>query len=301
MRRKIPSTGMLVAFEAAARHGSFTKAAQELSLTQSAVCRQVASLEAFLGVALFRRVRQGVRLTEVGLAYGRQVASRLDEVERDTLAIMARREDGNALELAVLPTFGTRWLLPRLARRPGVHDFSLNLTTRTRPFLFADTEFDAAIHFGMPDWPGTEAHFLMAEKAVPVASPRVRARLGPGKRVRPESLARLPLLQQTTRPYAWRQWFEAQDVRAAHDLNGPRFELFSMLAAAAMHDMGVALVPPFLVQDELASGRLVVLCDWSAPSEKAYYLVIPRTRTPSVALQRFRDWLLAEAAAYRAD
>ena len=107
MRRKLPSTGALEAFEAAARHQSFTKAAEELSVTQSAVCRQVAALESFLGVALFSRTRRGVMLTEAGQAYGRSVAARLDEVERDTLELLARGGRGSSLELAVVPTFGT--------------------------------------------------------------------------------------------------------------------------------------------------------------------------------------------------
>ena len=114
MRRKLPSTGALEAFEAAARHQSFTKAAEELSVTQSAICRQVAALESFLDVRLFRRTRRGVMLTEAGLDYSRSVGARLDEVERDTLELMARGGRGSSLELAVVPTFGTRWLLPRL-------------------------------------------------------------------------------------------------------------------------------------------------------------------------------------------
>ncbi|EGH41435.1 regulatory protein, LysR:LysR, substrate-binding, partial [Pseudomonas syringae pv. pisi str. 1704B] len=111
MRRKIPSTTALVSFEAAARHESFTKAANELSLTQGAVCRQIGGLEEFLGVELFRRSRRGVKLTEAGLSYSRRVSQQLDAVERDTLSVMGQ-QGANAIELAVVPTFGTQWLLP---------------------------------------------------------------------------------------------------------------------------------------------------------------------------------------------
>lgn len=111
MRRKIPSTTALISFEAAARHESFTKAAQELSLTQGAICRQIASLEAFLSVELFRRSKRGVKLTEAGLSYSRRIATQLDAVERDTLSIMGQ-QGANVIELAVVPTFGTQWLLP---------------------------------------------------------------------------------------------------------------------------------------------------------------------------------------------
>jgi DNA-binding transcriptional LysR family regulator len=297
MRRKIPNTGTLIAFEAAARHESFTDAAKELSLTQSAICRQIASLEDFLGVALFRRSRQGVKLTQAGLAYSKQMAARLDEVERDTLAIMANQGHDTVLELAVVPTFATRWLLPRLATALRTTlDVTVNLRTSTRPFLFADTQFDAAIYYGKPDWPGTEAHFLMEETSVPVCSP---ALLAGQPSLTPEAIARLPLLQQSTRPYAWRNWFDSLKITASNDMNGPRFELFSMLAEAAMHDMGVALIPPFLIQEELDSGRLVVALNHTYLSDKAYYLIIPERLAENAALRTFRDWLVAEARTYR--
>lgn len=297
MRRKIPSTATLIAFEAAARHGSFTKAAQELSLTQGAVCRQVASLEAFLGVALFRRSRRGVVLTEAGLSYSRRVAAGLDTVERDTLAVMGQQR-GASLELAVVPTFATQWLLPRLpqfhARHPEV---AVNLTNRTRPFLFADTDFDAALYFGNGDWSGTLSHFLMRENPQPVCSPGLLGSSGPRKA---GGLAELPLLQQTTRPYAWRDWFASCGLSVNGDMSGPRYELFSMLAQAAMHGMGVALIPPMLIERELADGRLVVACQhpYRVP-DKAYYLMIPERRLESAALGAFRDWLLEQAADYR--
>ena len=115
MRRKIPSTVALAAFESAARHQSFTKAAHELSVTQSAVCRQIGVLEDLLGVKLFRRSKRGVTLTEAGAGYARSVRARLDEMERDTLELMANGAQGTSLDLAVVPTFATNWLLPRLA------------------------------------------------------------------------------------------------------------------------------------------------------------------------------------------
>ncbi len=212
MRRKIPSTAALVSFESAARHESFTKAAEELSLTQSAICRQIATLEEFLGVELFRRSRRGVKLTEAGLSYSRRVAVRLDAVERDTLAVMGH-QGGGAIELAVVPKVGTT--------------------------------------------------------------------------------------AQSTRPYAWRQWFHSQGLNVAHDMSGPRYELFSMLAQAAMHGMGVALIPPFLIQDELADGRLIVPMQHAYLSENAYYLIIPERRVESAMLNAFRDWLVEEARQYR--
>lgn len=295
MRRKIPSTAALISFEAAARHESFTRAAEELSLTQGAICRQIASLEDFLSVELFRRSRRGVKLTEAGLSYSRRVATQLDAVERDTLSVMGQ-QGTNVIELAVVPTFGTQWLLPRLKDFQLKHpEVTVNLTNRTRPFLFADTEFDAAIYFGDADWSGTESHRLMGENPMPVCSPSL---LGDHTQLTAQAIAELPLLQQTTRPYAWRQWFNSQQLNIPRDMTGPRYELFSMLAQAAMHDMGVALIPPFLIQRELAEKRLVVANPQALSSIKAYYLMIPERKVESASLNAFRDWLVNQAQSY---
>ena len=297
MRRKIPSTAALVAFESAARHQSFTKAADELALTQSAVCRQIAGLEEFLGIELFRRSRRGVKLTEAGLAYSRKVAAQLDAVERDTLAAMGQ-QGAQGLELAVVPTFATQWLVPRLKAFQQLHpEVTVHLTNRTRPFLFADTSFDAAIYFGDGEWSGTEAHYLMPEEPLPVCSPEL---LGERTQFAAAELASLPLLQQSTRPYAWRQWFAAQGLNVPRDMSGPRYELFSMLAQAAMHGMGVALIPPFLIQRELDAGLLVPAHPAALlSSDRAYRLMIPERKVESAALRAFRDWLLQAAREYR--
>lgn len=297
MRRKIPSTAALIAFEAAARHESFTRAADELALTQSAICRQIGGLEAFLGLALFRRSRRGVKLTEAGQSYARRIAAQLDAVERDTLSVMGQ-QGAMTIELAVVPTFATQWLVPRLrqfqTRQPQI---TVNLTNRTRPFLFADTDFDAAIYFGDADWSGTEAHFLMPEALQPVCSPVL---LRNGEPLSAEAIAEMPLLQQSTRPYAWRQWFDSQGMKIARDMTGPRLELFSMLAQAAEHGMGVALIPPFLIQRELAEGRLAIAHRHAFHSEtRAYYLMIPERKVESAGLIAFRDWLKAEARVWR--
>lgn len=297
MRRKIPSTTALVGFEAAARHQSFTKAAEELALTQSAICRQIAGLETFLGVKLFRRTRRGVQLTEAGRQYGRRLVVHLDGLERDTLAVMGQHGPGQTLELAIVPTFATRWLLPRLKRFHASHpDITVNLTNRTRPFLFADTEFDAAIYFGDGEWPGTRVTALMHEEPVPVCSP---ALIAPQTRLTPEQIARHTLLQQTTRPYAWREWFGSLEMRTDKDMSGPRYELFTMLAEAAMQEMGIALIPPFLIRDELASGRLIVPFQHSYRTAKAYYFVLPETRTDDPVPHLFGDWLKAETVRYQ--
>ncbi|MDP9881768.1 LysR family glycine cleavage system transcriptional activator [Variovorax boronicumulans] len=297
MRRKIPPLQTLVCFDAAARHESYTRAAQELALTQSAVSRQVGALEAFLGVALFRRTRHGVALTASGAAYARQIARRLEAMERDTLDAMAHQGEGGSLSLAAVPTFATRWLVPRLRGFAALQpDVVVHIETRTRPFLFADAEFDAALYAGTPaqveNWAGTRALLLMHEDVVPVCSPSL---LPDGKAVSPDAIAQMPLLQQSTRPDGWRQWFDAQQVDAPTARGGPRYELFSILAAAASHGLGVALMPTMLVADELARGELVVACPRALSGERSYYLVTPERADQRPLLKLFSDWLLGQA------
>ncbi|WP_082368214.1 LysR substrate-binding domain-containing protein [Piscinibacter sakaiensis] len=295
MRRKLPSTVALAAFEAAARHQSYTKAAQELSVTQGAVCRQIAALEAFLGVRLFQRSRRGVALTEAGSGYARQVRLRLDEVERDALLLMADGGPGAALELGVVPTFATRWLLPRLGRFRAAHPgVQVHLHAQTRPFLFDGTPYDAAIHVGSAPWPGTTGHRLMDEGVLPVCAPALAAAR---RCFGAADWAGQTLLHQSTRPHAWREWFAAQGLQVDGDMAGPRMELLSMLAEAAVHGQGIALLPPFLIGDELASGRLVPVAEAPVPSGRRYYLIVPEHKAGRPALQAFEAWLRAEAAA----
>ncbi|MEF7614437.1 LysR substrate-binding domain-containing protein [Aquincola sp. MAHUQ-54] len=295
MRRKIPSLGALAAFESAARHQSFTAAADELAVTQSAVCRQVAALEDFIGVKLFRRTRRGVVLTEAGQNYSRSVRERLDDVERDTLEVMSKGALGGSLELGVVPTFATQWLLPRLPDFQRAHPgITLHFAPRTRPFLFDDTTLHAAIYAGQAGWPGTESHLLMHEPMIAVASPS----LVPGP-LQVADLARHTLLQSSTRPYAWRQWLGAQGLAVENDVAGPRMELFSMLAKAAVHGLGIALIPRLLIEDDLATGRLRQVLPFEWVSDRSYYLIHPQSATPRPALAAFSSWLLAQTAGYR--
>ncbi|MGK5027388.1 LysR substrate-binding domain-containing protein [Janthinobacterium sp. RB2R34] len=296
MSRKIPMLQALNCFEAAARHQSYTHASRELSLTQSAVSRQIASLESFLGVQLFQRTRHGVVLTSAGASYARQIAARLDGLERDTLDTMAR-QGGGALQLASVPTFATRWLMPRLAGLAAQQpEIVVHIDAYTKPFMFADTEYDGALYAGTPEqlgrWPGTRATLLMHEEIVPVASPRLLAARSSWQ---PQHLLELTLLQQSTRPGAWRQWYDAMQVEGEARY-GARYELFSMLAMAAVQGQGVALLPRMLVETELARGELQVVCERPLRGQRAYYLITPEAAHEKIAMQQFRAWLQAEAA-----
>ena len=297
MRRKIPGTDLLIAFETSARHQSFTRAAEELCLTQSAVCRQISTLEHYLGIELFNRVKKRVTLSEAGLLYAKQVREYLKQMEHDTLSLMAHRGAGGVLELAVIPTFAARWLIPRLAdfhsRNPAI---TLDLTTRAEPFMFTDTPFDAAIHFGDPVWPGAITEYLFGEDMVPVCSPSL---LDGATQVDPEHLERLPLLHQSARPDAWREWFEIAGRPNVNAMGGSRYELFSLLVEAARAGLGVALMPRFFVLSEIALGELLIPSPYVLHNQRSYYLVYPQNKVGSPSLQVFCQWLRDQASAYR--
>jgi LysR family glycine cleavage system transcriptional activator len=171
-------------------------------------------------------------------------------------------------------------------------EITVHIETRTRPFMFADTPFDAALYSGSPEqvkhWAGTRSTRLLAEDVVPVCSPKF---MGGLRQLAPEAMAQLPLLQQSTRPDGWRQWFDAAGVSAPLALAGPRYELFSMTAAAATHGLGLALVPRLLIEGELQRGELVLACDQAYKGERAYYLVTPERSEERPVMRTFLAWL----------
>lgn len=304
MRKGIPNLIGLQMFEASARHQSFTRAAEELAITQSAVCRQVAALEARLGVQLFVRSKRRIVLTEHGRRYAERIQSSLDRIERDTLELIATQGTGATLEIAVTPMFASAWLIPRLplfrARHP---DITVNLSIRNGRFLLEESSFDAAIHFSAAQWSNAEGFRLLPEgDLVPVSAP---ALVGAAAPLTPARLARLPLLHLATRPDAWRQWLQAAGLDAGvAAVKGPRYEQFSLLASAAVSGLGVALVARMLVQQELMSGQLVIACRRSLPGQLAYYVAHSAERPATAALQHFLAWLgevAADAAASAAD
>ena len=288
----LPSITCLQAFESVARHGSITRASVELNLTQSAVSRQIHQLESLLDVPLFERVRQRVVITDAGKLYLNDVNRVIAGLKDATSRVMACGGNTNLLNLAVLPTFATRWLMPRLSdflkKHPGV---TINLATRLVPFDFETEPFDAAIHYGSANWPGTVAHHLMAEDTVPVCSPKYRTERRIGK---PADLSRAVLLHQTSRTDAWAEWFHMTGVKTAHAVRGPRFEQFTMVAQAAICDLGVALLPTLLIEEELALGKLVLLFDRPIRSANSYYLVVPESKMSSMLTAAFTQWVVSQ-------
>lgn len=293
-RPLLPSIAALTAFESAGRHLSFSRAAAELHLTQGAISRQVRQLEETLGVALFERVNQRVFLTDAGRLYMRDVERILAELSDATQRVLGFAGTTGTLNLAVLPTFATRWLMPRLPGFLRHHpDALINFAVRLEPFDFSDEPFDGAIHHGEPTWPGAVCEHLCGESVLPVAAPGLKEKLGIRQ---PHDLLGVPLLHQTTRPSAWRDWFLHMDVVPDGAFRGARFDQFAMIAEAAVAGLGVALVPRFLVEEELRSGRLVVLFDAPLSSGTAYWFVYPEAKAGSGLVRAFGDWLKAEAA-----
>lgn len=292
-RRLVPDINTLQAFESAARYGSFTQAANELNLTQSAVSRQIGDLEQQLGTLLFNRVRQRVVLSSDGRKFLPSVRKLLHQTEEMMLRAMASAQSERSLSIATLPTFGSRWLMPRLpdfvALYPGT---SLNVESRSAPFDFEEENFDLAIHYGQPAWARATCTYLCDEVIIPVASPLLLANHGIAEATQ---IGRLPLLHLATRPKMWEQWFEANGCETIAAHRGNRFDQFSMIIEAATAGLGCALLPHYLIEQELANGRLRIAFDGPMKTENSYYLVMPEGRLGNPISLAFRDWIGAQA------
>ncbi|MFC7206411.1 LysR family transcriptional regulator [Comamonas endophytica] len=283
-RKYLPPMGLLVAFEACARLGKFTAAAQELSLTQSAVSRQIRALEEIAGVALFVRERQAVRLTPAGEIYAEEIRHALRDISNSTLRIKASPGTGT-LKLAILPTMGTRWLAPLLPdfvrRHPGV---TLNLVTRLEPFDMDAEDVHAAIHYGAPEWPRAELDFLFEETIFPACSQGLKTHFGFASA---QDLLQAPLLHLASRPQAWAQWFAAQGIEGAL-AGGISIDQFATVTQAASAGLGVALLPEFLFRAELERGELVSALDVRSRSQGRYYLACAASKAWYPPLTAFR-------------
>ncbi|HSV44273.1 MAG TPA: LysR substrate-binding domain-containing protein [Ramlibacter sp.] len=289
-RRLTPSMSLLLAFEASARHLSFTRAAGELSLTQSAVSRQVQTLEDLLEVPLFRRERRRLTLTDTGAMYQREVSAALQRITSASLQAIAFRTGGGSLHLASLPTFAAKWLMPRLntfyASHPGV---LVHVHSRVKQFDLDLAGIDAAIGVGDGVWPGLVAYHLIDEVVVPVISPALRKAHAMKS---PVDIAQHLLLLVATRPHVWKDWFVAQGLQVDRMRLGPQFELTSHLIQAVAAGIGVGLVPAILVEDELRSGVLELAFDLPLRTNDGYHLFIPPEKLRLPPVVAFRDWLL---------
>ncbi|MGO4438967.1 LysR family transcriptional regulator [Rhizobium sp. RAF56] len=293
-RRLMPDLTTLQSFESAARHGSFTRAALELNLTQSAISRQIKDLENQLGLLLFERVRQRAVLSDAGRRFLPEARRLLQQTEEMMIRAVAGADAAAFLSVATLPTFGSRWLMPRLPAFLSAHPGTLvSIGSRSEPFDFDEENFDLAIHYGQPIWARATCTFLCNEMVVPVASP---ALLRSTPVAQEEELVRLPLLHLTTRPRMWSQWFEARGIGVSDFYRGNRFDQFSMIIEAAVASLGFALLPLYLIEDELRADRLRIVSDQPMATENNYYVVMPEGKREHALGLRFTSWLLSQVS-----
>ncbi|WP_424434919.1 LysR substrate-binding domain-containing protein [Planktotalea sp.] len=289
-RRYLPSMASLRALEALDRHGTATGAAQELSLTQSAVSRQLQVLEEQLGVPLILREKRRMRMSDAGARYAQEIRAALAQIARASMQLHLDPGAGG-LSLAILPSFGMRWLVPRLAHFAALNpDVTVNLSTRLTAVNFLADPFDAAIQYGDGHWPECQSLLLREETLIPVCAPGL---LEGGALASAGALSALPLLHIQTRPDAWNTWLASHGAPVPGSA-GARFDQFSTITQAAIHGLGVALLPDFIAEQELASGRLITAYGGPTRALGAYYLVWPETNTQNPALSVFRDWIATQ-------
>lgn len=292
MARKLPPLNALRAFEAAARHLSFTRAAEELHVTQAAVSHQVKSLEEYLGIKLFRRFNRSLLLTDEGQAYLPTMTKAFDLMS-DATARLAKKDPSGPLTVSVLPSFAARWLVPRLGRFRRAHpEIDLRIDPAAEMVDFGRGDVDVGIRYGRGDYPGLRADRLMAEDIFPVCSPALMA--GEHPLDDPEDLAYHTLLHDDGHG-DWRTWLLAAQVETVDPNRGTVFTDSSMLIEAAKRGQGVALARSVLAQDELDAGTLVRPFGQSVPAAFAYYMVCPEDVAEQPKIKAFRQWVLAEA------
>ncbi len=292
MARRLPPLNALRAFEVAARHLSFTRAAEELHVTQAAISHQVKALEEHLGRKLFRRLNRALLLTDDGQAFLPSVSRAFTLLNEATSDLLTKHTPG-PLTVSVLPSFAARWLVPRLGRFRHVRpDIDLRIDPSAELAGFADGDVDVGIRYGRGEYPGMRADWLMTEDIFPVCSAALLE--GPHALRDPQDLEHQVLLHDDGHG-DWRTWLLAAGVERVDPARGPIFTDSSMLIGAAMAGQGVALARGVLAADELAAGRLVRPFTLSLPTEYAYYLVCPRNTAEQPQIAAFRDWLLGEA------
>jgi len=292
MKRRLPSLNGLRAFEAAARHMSFTRAADELSVTQTAVSHQIKRLEDQLGVQLFVRRNRQLLLTEAAQEFLPAVRGAFDRLHAATEHLL-RRDEAGTLTVSTMITFTSKWLVPRLAGFQARHpEIDLRLSATAALVDFAREDVDCAIRYGRGGWPGLRADFLLAEDIFPVCSPRLLE--GPDALRAPADLARHTLLHVTAFREDWRVWLTAAGVPPGlvDPEHGPGFDMALHALGAAIDGQGVALGRTTLVADDIAAGRLVAPFDIRLHSDAAYYFVAPEYTADQPKIAAFRDWLL---------
>ena len=291
MPRRLPPLNALRAFEAAARCESFTRAAEELCVTQAAVSQQVKLLETTLGIKLFDRQRKRLVITEAGREYLAVVRDALDRIALGTDRLVQRRSS-SILTVSTSPDFAAKWLVPRLGRFAAAHpDIDLRVSSAAQHVDFVRERLDLAVRHGDGHWDGLDVVRLCSERLFPVCSPK---RVSGGDRIiQASDLLKYPLLRLDGWN-TWSKWFEAAGI-SAPVVRGPVLNQASMLIDAAVEGQGIALARTALAAWDLLNGRLMVPIDISLRLQKTYWIVSPKAESHVPKIAIFRDWLLAEA------
>jgi LysR family transcriptional regulator, glycine cleavage system transcriptional activator len=293
MLRRLPPLNALKAFEAAARYESFTRAAEELCVTQGAVSHQVKALEAELGIKLFNRERQRLLITEAGREYLVVLRDAFDRIAVATERLVQRQSSG-VITVSTSPDFAAKWLVNRLGRFAETHPgIDLRVSATLHHVDFAREDVDLAVRHGEGNWAGLDVVRLCTEQLFAVCSPKLLA--GRNRITKPSDVLKFPLLHLDD-SNAWARWFEAVDLKVADHLHGPVLNRASMVIDAAIDGQGIALARTTLAATDLINGRLVRPFAETLRLSKGYWIVCPKATSALPKIMTFRDWLLAEAA-----
>jgi LysR family glycine cleavage system transcriptional activator len=293
MLRRLPPLNALKAFEAAARHESFTRAAEELRVTQGAISHQVKALESELGIKLFNRERQRLTVTESGREYLTVLCDALDRIAIGTQRLLQRQSTG-ALTVSTSPDFAAKWLVHRLDRFADAHPgMELRISATMHHVDFAREDIDLAVRHGDGNWSGLDVVRLCADELFAVCSPELLS--GGGRMREPADLLNFPLLHLDDRKN-WLRWLEAAGVLAADVSRGPVLNRASMVIDAAVDGQGIALARTTLAARDLIQGRLVKPFSLALRLPNAYWIVCPQATSMLPKIRASRDWLLGEAA-----
>lgn len=294
MARRLPPLNALRAFEATARNGSLTRAAQELSVTQGAVSRHVSQLEDWLGVPLCLRLRHGIETTAEGASYAATLRAAFDLIETQTRQLRARPTD-NSLRIKLPPTFAIRWFVPRLARFHALHrHIDVHITTSHQQVEFDRDEVDLCIHSGPAPIPGATCRRLFGEILLPVCSPGLFRNTEPPRD--PADLARFVLLCSLHRASDWPDWLAAARVSTIDGNSGLKFENSALAYQAATDELGIVMAQRAFVEDDLRTGRLLAPLSLRVRTGNAYYLAYPKGGQDSPLIKAFEAWIVQETA-----
>ncbi|WP_421856940.1 transcriptional regulator GcvA [Marinomonas sp.] len=289
---RLPPLNSLKCFESAARHGSFNKAAKELSVTPSAISHQIKGLESFLDLELFRRTKRKVILTEAGESYLKPIKSIFEQLENATAELKSKQKSGS-LRLAVAPAFLTRWLMPRMERfQQQYPDIEIEISSSIGLIDFSAGDIDMAVYFGYGDWDDVESHFLTPAKLSPVCNPKL---IRPDQPINtPEDMRFYPLLHVTKRKDEWHDWLKQNGLDPKVFRRGLMFSSGSLTAGAAAQGLGISLSNVDLVMPEIAAGTLKVLFDQPLVTARSFYLVYEKRRSVTSAMSAFKEWIIEE-------